>query len=80
MTNFCEITLNSKKIRLQNDAWFSICYRCTCGKCAFIPAFKDKAICKSCGKYVFKDNKTMFKYYLNQAMKKVGNAENEKKF
>lgn len=46
-----------------------------CGHSKTIPVFTDKMICEWCGNYVFRDEKTKFKFRLEQAKLKNGGRE-----
>ena len=53
-----------KKSKLQAVKYYQFCIRCEkCGRSIFIGK-KDKSLCPTCGRYLFKDKKKEFEYRL----------------
>ena len=42
-----------------------------CGRVYFIPSFREKILCKSCGRYIYHDKAKQFKYDLQCEMDKL---------
>lgn len=40
--------------------------KCKCGHSVFLPAYQPIKICSHCNKYVFRDEKTKFKFMLSK--------------
>lgn len=62
-----------KMIRQENKIWQERkdAYRyCECGTARPFPKFKDRLICPNCGKYIYKDKETEFKYKLGDAIRR----------
>ena len=45
---------------------------CKCGHSQVIPPQLDRTVCDWCGKFIFKDEKTEFKYRVKEAIRKRG--------
>ena len=50
-------------------------FTCSCGHRQFIPLHTDKIICKWCGKWVFRDKETEFKFRMKEKMNKEKNND-----
>lgn len=51
------------------DEYEKVKYICKCGHRVVIPKWVDKQLCDWCGRYVFKDKKSEFKYRIKEAIK-----------
>lgn len=49
-----------------NDALFGHNVKCKCGHSVFLPSYEPIKICSHCNNYVFKDEKTKFKFMLSK--------------
>lgn len=72
---------NSKQFKEDTKKFESICQntiKCKCG-CSNVFNFQtERQICRWCGNYVYKDNKTEFKYKIKEQLnKKRNNKEKE---
>lgn len=61
-----EMTLANRR----EDYYNQIKVKCKCSHVLIIPKFRDKAFCKYCGHYVYRNKATEFKDKLLQQMKK----------
>ena len=61
--------LTIKEFKRMTDEYEKVKYICKCGHRVVIPKWVDKQLCDWCGRYVFKDKKTEFKYRIMEAIK-----------
>ena len=61
--------LTIKEFKRMTDEYEKVKYICRCGHRVVIPKWVDKQLCDWCGRYVFKDKKTEFKYRIMEAIK-----------
>lgn len=45
--------------------------KCSCSHSVIIPVWIDKKVCSYCGRLVYKDDETKFKYKLFYAIRKI---------
>ena len=72
------------KIRTKDDEWYQkkmadidkVKYVCKCSHRVIIPTWADRTLCDWCGKYVYKDKETEFKYMMKGAINSVKAKEN----
>lgn len=63
--------LTIKEFKKMTDEYEKVKYICKCGHRVVIPKWVDKQLCDWCGRYVFKDKRSEFKYRIKEAIKWV---------
>lgn len=61
--------LTIKEFKRMTDEYEKVKYICKCGHRVVIPKWVDKQLCDWCGRYVFKDKRSEFKYRIKEAIK-----------
>lgn len=61
--------LSTKEFNRMSNEYQKVKYYCECGHPVIIPVYVDKQICGWCGNYVFRDEKTKFKYKMKEKMR-----------
>lgn len=61
--------LTIKEFKKMTDEYEKVKYICKCGHRVVIPKWVDKQLCDWCGRYVFKDKRSEFKYRIKEAIK-----------
>ena len=61
--------LTIKEFKRMTDEYEKVKYICKCGHRVVIPKWVDKQLCDWCGRYVFKDKRSEFKYRIMEAIK-----------
>ena len=61
--------LTIKEFKRMTDEYEQVKYICKCGHRVVIPKWVDKQLCDWCGRYVFKDKRSEFKYRISEAIK-----------
>lgn len=61
--------LTIKEFKRMTDEYEKVKYICKCGHRVVIPKWVDKQLCDWCGRYVFKDKRSEFKYRISEAIK-----------
>ena len=61
--------LTIKEFKRMTDEYEKVKYICKCGHRVVIPKWVDKQLCDWCGRYVFKDKRSEFKYRIREAIK-----------
>lgn len=61
--------LTIKEFQKMTDEYEKVKYICKCGHRVVIPKWVDKQLCDWCGRYVFKDKRSEFKYRIKEAIK-----------
>lgn len=61
--------LTLKEFKRMTDEYEKVKYICKCGHRVVIPKWVDKQLCDWCGRYVFKDKRSEFKYRIKEIIK-----------
>lgn len=61
--------LTLKEFKRMTDEYDKVKYICKCGHRVVIPKWVDKQLCDWCGRYVFKDKRSEFKYRIREIIK-----------
>lgn len=62
--------MTNEEIKKKHDFITNVSKKCKCGHSVVLPIKREKIICKWCGCYIFKDEKTEFIYRTQEEIKR----------